>query len=283
MKRAFLAAGIVIPTVLIIVCFMTLMKQPSNDRGWSPAQANVPTAENISTSTATIHNVRDWTYDTRNPISTDWTTATVDPNKIKRVWFIVEPFSAIKVIGHTFLSFEFEDGTTLDFSVEARREEVETYSAWKGLFNEYELNYQWGTERDFVARRLVYLNHPLRMYPLTLSHDSSVALFRSLLEETNKLAEKPRFYNTLTANCTNVLAHIVNAHYPGTLPYDIAWNLTGLADKYLMREKLIETNGKPPDEMRAAYDLTPFRAGVAAHATSSPTEFSAYIRTLIPQ
>ena len=204
----------------------------------------------------------------------------VDPSTIVRTWFLVEPFSDIEAVGHTFLSFELEDGTVLSFSVEARREEAEEYSAVKGQFREYELAYQWGTERDFVTRRLIYLDHPLRLYPLTLTREQSKALFLSLAEETQTLAEHPRFYNTLTANCTNVLAKIVNRHYPGTLPYDIAWNLTGYADLYLMEQGLIE-NPISKEETIAVHDLTPFRMEIMKIATTSPVDFSRSIRSRI--
>lgn len=281
MRRISLLVLLMLAITLFGCSLYLSSKHPSNDREWSAAQTLIPYIEKGPGETITIKNVRDWTYDATKATTEDWRTITVDPEKIKSVWFITEPFSSIKLIGHTFLSFEFEDGSTLDFSVEARREETETYSAFLGLFREYELTYQWGTERDFVTRRLVYLKHPLRMYPLTLSHEYAVALFRSLIDETDKLSQKPRFYNTLSANCTNVLAHIVNEHYPGTLPYDIAWNLTGLADTYLAREGFIALGGRTTAELRAAYDLTAHREEIATHASDPSATFSAFIRTLV--
>lgn len=256
-----------------------LLKEPKTESVWLPEQARTATTSNEEERT-TIHNVRDWTYTESGPISEDWIDVPVDPSTIVRTWFLIEPFSQLEAVGHTFLSFEFEDGTVLSFSVEAKRELGEEYSALKGQFREYELSYQWGLERDFVTRRLIYLDHPLRLYPLALSPESSGALFRSLLEETDVLASTPRWYNTLSANCTNVLATMVNRHYPGTLPYDISWNLTGYADRYLMAQGLIETAGDIPST-QAAHDLTPHRTQIAAFATSSPEVFSTEIRSLL--
>lgn len=265
-------------TLVVFVTFL-LLKEPRTDRTWLPEQA-VTATTNIESGAVTIHGVRNWTYDETTPLTTDWNDIVVDPATIVRTWFLVEPFSDIKAVGHTFLSFELEDGTVLSFSVEARREESEEYSAIKGQFREYELAYQWGTERDFVTRRLIYLNHPLRLYPLMLTKEQSEALFLSLAEETQVLAEQPRFYNTLTANCTNVLAKIVNHHYPDTLPYDIAWNLTGYADLYLMEQGLIETPASK-EETITAHDLTPHRAEIMQIATTSSEDFSKSIRSLI--
>lgn len=276
--RRFLFPLLQILVLLIIVESLYLLtKQPLGDRTWLPEQARTATAE--VQDSITLTNVRDWTYNAQGPVTADWTTAIINPKDITRAWFLIEPFSTLEAVGHTFLSFELSDGRVYSFSVEARREENETYSAIQGLFREYELSYQWGTERDFVTRRLIYLDHPLRLYPLTLSPEASQALFLSLIEETNNLAERPRFYHTLSANCTNVLAKIVNKHYPGTLPWDTSWYLTGYADRYLMREELIGApNGV--EAAIAANDLTPFKANVAALASSTPEVFSAGIREL---
>lgn len=271
--------AILLLLILIAWTGFVLLKEPRTDRAWLPEQAITATSQ-VAGNAVTIRGVRDWTYNEEGPLVTDWNDVTVDSAKIVRTWFLIEPFSDIKAVGHTFLSFEFEDGTVLSFSVEAKREENETYSAIRGQFRAYELAYQWGTERDFVTRRMIYLDHPLRLYPLTLTSEQSQALFRSLTEETQLLAEQPRFYNTLTANCTNVLANIVNRHYPGTLPYDIAWNLTGYADLYLMEQGLI-AEGESKEETIAAHDLTPYRANVKEIAVTPPAAFSMSLRELI--
>lgn len=256
--------------------FSYLQKEPRADRSWIPEQAR--TARAVIDDTITLTNVRDWTYDENGPLSQTWTERTVDPDSIVQVWFLLEPFSDLEAIGHTFLSFEFADGTVLSFSVEALREQGEEYSALRGQFREYELSYQWGTERDFVTRRLIYLDHPLRLYPLTLTPEEGALLFKALAKETNVLADHPRFYNTLSANCTNVLATLINAHFPGALPYDLSWNLTGLSDEYLMREGLITQTGTV-EETKARYDLTPLRAAIKE--ASLEETFSRDLRSLV--
>lgn len=278
LRQAFylIASFLFLSIAIFLIYRLTLT--PRTDLAWLPEQEHTATAE--IGDTITLRNVRDWTYSATSSLSHDWIEVSVNPTTITGAWFYLEPFSTWEAVGHTFLSFTFEDGTALAFSVEARREADETYSAIRGLANEYELSYQWGTERDFVARRLVYLNHPLRMYPLELSKEDAAALFTTLTKETNELADTPRFYNTLAANCTNVLATIVNSHYPGRLMYDFSWYLTGYADGYLMRENLIATTGSR-EETKTAHDLTPFRAEVAAKATDDAVAFSAFLRTLL--
>lgn len=273
-KLSIFLIAIILGALLSLV-----LMHPSDSRNWLPEYERTASATLAST-TATITNVRDWSY-TDAIASTDWTTATVDTADVVRTWFVLEPFADYEGIGHTFLVFEFRDGSALSFSVQARQEVGESYSAIRGLFNSYELAYQWGTERDFIGRRLVYLAHPVRMYPLELTEADGAALLRSLIRETNELAETPRFYNTLTANCTNMLAKIVNEYYPNSLPFHHSWVLTGFADEYLMKEGLITVTGSI-EETQQRYDLTPRREALRAAGTLPAYEYGKILRELLP-
>lgn len=272
----WLLAAIIAPLLGLLI-YLSL-QTPRSDRDWLPEYEKTATAT-VSETHLSIHDLRDWTYGD-DVIARNWTDATVDPRTVTRAWFLIEPFGAFDGVAHTFLSFEFADGSTLAFSVQARQERGETYAAERGLVNAYELAYQWGTERDFIARRAVFLNHDLHLYPLTIAPDDAERLLISLAEETNELAERPRFYNTLTANCTNMLAKMVNEHYPGRLPYDLSWNLTGYADFYLMDQGLIEVTGSK-EATRAAANLAPHREALKEAATEDPEIFSARVRALL--
>ncbi len=254
-------------------------KRPRADRNWSEDMARTATAEFLADGRITLKNVRDWTYGA--VLEKPWRDITVDPAKITGASFFLEPFAQWRAVGHAFPSFEFDGAGALSFSVEARRQVGQEYSAWRGAFRAYELAYQWGTERDFVTRRLLYLKHPLRLYPSTLDAATAQQLFRDLAAEANTLAARPRFYNTLSLNCTNVLAYIINRHAPHALPPDISWFLPGYSDEYLMREGYIAIDGGSIEQTKLLHDLTPHRAAVAAMATAPHAEFSARLRALI--
>lgn len=264
-------------TILVILGYNYVTLEAKLDRPWVEEQSKTATAE-IADDEIVIRNVRDWTYDATGPLSKDWVDLSINPSEVKRVWFIVAPFDSWKGIGHTFLSFEFNDGGTIAFSIEARREEGEKYEALAGAFRAYDLAYMWGTERDFITRRLVFQNQPLRMYPLSLPNGGEEALLRSLAEETNGLAAKPRFYNTLTANCTSLLASIVNTYYPGTLPRHYSWILTGYSDTYLMREGFIDLVDSSEARTQLRYDLTQYKESIGYAGTLDPYAFSKVLR-----
>ena len=272
----------VVALATVSLTFLVAVREPRLDRTWDEEVQYTATAVFNEDGTATVNNVRDFTYGDSTVISTDWVSrVTIHPDDIVKVWFVLEPFSKWEAVGHTFLTFELTDGSAFSFSVEARREKGETYSALRGLFNEYELAYSWGTERDFVTRRLLYLKNSVRMYPLTINESQARGLFIGLLKKTNEIAKKPRFYNTLTANCTNILAQIVNDIQPKTIPLDISWYLPGYSDRFLMRIGLIQTD-KTIENAREAYDVTKNRSVILDIATAPHSQFGKDMRALLP-
>ena len=51
----------------------------------------------------------------------------VDSTKVKDIWFVVDQFHAFRGMSHTYLTFEFENGTCLSFSFETRRQRGKKY------------------------------------------------------------------------------------------------------------------------------------------------------------
>src|ERR1044072_6882627 len=126
--RILLAASVALVLVLVLA-----WPKPSADGNWLEEQSRTATAS-LAGETITIRNVRNWTYSTDGPRTKDWEDVTVNPSELTDAWFSPEPCSDWKAVGQTFLAFSFKDGTTLSFSVEAKREQGEEYSALRGLF-----------------------------------------------------------------------------------------------------------------------------------------------------
>lgn len=261
---------------LIAAYFM--VNRPTHLRNWQPELAVWPVAQFNHDNTVTIKGIRDWQFGETEVTKSDYIDRTYPLDDVQRVWFIVEPFGDWDGIAHTMLSFEFTSQPPVVISLEARKEIGENYSATKGLFNQYELLYMWGTERDFLGRRAVLLQNHLYMYPLQISPQGRVALFRDLLDQTNSHRQQPSFYNTLTANCTNVLAYSANRVKPGTIPrFAKARYLTGHSEELLYDRGLIPSD-LPFTDIQAQYEITEL---VKQHHTDP--NFSTIIRqTSIP-
>jgi hypothetical protein len=275
MKRNIfrLAVGVVL---FVGACLYFL--QPSHERQWQEDLTKLPRIEysHIDSDVVTIHDMRDWRYDTTGPIEKRWIDRTYNLNNITAVWLIVEPFAKWDGIAHTFFVFDFKDQPPVAVSVEARKEDSEEYSAFLGLFKKYEVIYTWGTEQDFVLRRAVTQQHDLYMYPLAVDSVFTRQLFLDLVNTTKSLYKRPQFYNTLTQNCTNALAHSANRAVPGTVPPAIARILPGYSDEFLYRMNYIADTGTL-EEIRAKYfigDIIP----TIDHGANFSSELRAALR-----
>lgn len=232
-----------------------LGKHPSNHRDWKPDVERMPYGE-VTGDTLTLRNVRNTRYGPPGePYEVVWEDRSYDLGKIKRLWLAVEPFHpTITVIAHTFISFEFEDDF-LALSIEARMEKGETYSIARGFIGDFELIYSYGDERDFIVRRTHFLDHDLYLYPLVAPPGEVREVFLRMLRTANELTHKPRFYHSVTDNCTSRLMKHANEVRPGSfLPFIPAQVLPGLSDGVLYRKGWIDTN-VPLERLRDHYNV----------------------------
>ena len=94
----------------------------------------------------TFRNVRDFHWRTTRDRDEKWADEVlVDSTKVKDIWFVVDQFHAFRGMSHTYLTFEFEDGTCLSFSFETRRQRGKYIPG--GLWRSYELYLLVGFEQ----------------------------------------------------------------------------------------------------------------------------------------
>jgi len=220
-------------------CILFFIK-PSNDRDWTDDQKILPYAE-IDDNLITIHNIRNFAYETTEIYTPHYYDKTFDLDKIKSVDFILEPFSDFAGAAHTFLSFGFEDDEYVAISVEIRKEKGEEFSALKGLFNKYEIMYVIADENDAVKLRSNYRKDKVYIYPAKTSKEKIQTLFLDMINRTNKLKDSPEFYNTITNTCTTNLAKHINTISPKTIPLSYKMLMPGYADQLAFDLDLIDT------------------------------------------
>jgi hypothetical protein len=238
-NRLRLLVLLAISYLMFWLLYIFLLLRPSNTRTWESGMEHPPRITIAGTSVF-VHNVRDFRHTPEGTLSYSYLTRAFDIDAIQRVWFVEEPFiippfTAFTGVAHTYFVFDFHDQEPVVISVEARREKGETYSAWRGLFNNYELIYVWATEEDVTVRRAVLENNELYMYPLTISLEAAKQLFLELAQTSHELETNPRFYNTLTSNCTNELAKAANKVRPGAIPRNVALLFPGYSEELLYR------------------------------------------------
>jgi len=275
MKRALLSIVVLILSAAAGFWINWQLAAPSHVRNWQLLYASLPRVSENS-GRYTVSNIRDWSYAADGSPTPGWTEATLDPAGLKRVWFIVEPFGEIKAIAHTMLSFEFTDGSAYVASVEARREVNEGYSGLKaGILPMHEYMFIWATERDMFANSTFYTGDDLYMYPLEISPEAARAVLVAMLEETDDLSRRPRWYNTFLSNCTNVLARAINDRTDGAVPWDLSWYLPGYAVEFLHEQGFIAP-GADFSALEARSHITPHVLRV--YGDGAPSGFSRRLR-----
>lgn len=239
-KEIKLVISVLILLITVLFIFLNSQK-PSNSKNWV-AGMDKAASINFVKQMIIVSNFRQWRYKDGQTVDFTYSTKAFDPNTISKVYFLIEPFDKFDGIAHTYFMFQFENGETADVSVEARREKGEEFSAFWGLFNKFELMYIWGDDEDLTGRRLIIENNKVYKYPLKLTKEQSKNLFIQLANDTKDLENNPKFYNTLTDNCTNELAKSANKAYPNSIPLDISWFLPGYSDKFLLKLGLIDAD-----------------------------------------
>ncbi|TCP25418.1 uncharacterized protein DUF4105 [Rhodovulum adriaticum] len=277
MRRLWPILGLGMVAVALVLAAPWLLLAPSHDRDWQPVYGRVAQVTPLPDGRVRLSNIRDWSYaPDGQPTAQTWIARDLDPAQLRRVWFVMEPFSKNPAIAHTMLSFEFADGAAYVASVEARREIGEPYSALRAaLLPTHEYLWVWTTERDAYGNSTWFTEDALYLYALALTPAEARAILREVLADTADVAANPRWYHTLAANCTNVLARTVNKTRPDAVPLDVAWLLPGYADSFLHRLGYIAP-GRDFTTAETAAHITPLIP--AAYTAPDPTAFSRRLR-----
>jgi Domain of unknown function (DUF4105) len=270
LKRIFLYTSALCGVVVLIGAIILALRSPSNDRNWETEQQKIAYAS-VDGSTVTIHNLRYFTYPKGEPTQVRYEDRTIDVNEIESVDFVVSYFSESDKVAHTFLTFTVKDQPGISISIEARREKGEKYSPLKGLFRKYELMYVVGDERDIIALRTHVRNERLYLYPTIATEAVAQQIFVTMIDRLNTLHTSPAFYNTITHNCTNLLARHVEAATDTNIPFSYKMLLPGYADELVYDLGLLQTD-LPFAEFKAKSRINPGSIEI------SDPEFSQKIR-----
>lgn len=271
-RRVVTAYALLFVTVLAWWLSLT----PSNDRAWQPEVERLPYAT-VEGDLVTLHDVRNFAYRTETDFTPAYYTRTYDLRKLDGIdlYFVYWMGPAI---AHTIVSFDFGDQGHLAVSIEARKERGEGYSSVKGFFRQYELIYIVADERDVIRLRTDYRKDPpedVYLYRVKGTPEAARRFFLSYMEAVNALRERPQFYNTLTANCTNMI-WVHSGVNPGRVQFSWKILASGYAPEYLYREGRLDT--------RLPFAELTERAHInrAARAADGSPDFSARIREGLP-
>lgn len=246
---------------------------PSNDRRWADDVARV-THGTVDGNQVVLHNVRNFDWRTTADYTQRWETRSYDVDRLVSLDMIMSYWSG-QAIAHTLISFGFGDGSHVVFSVEIRRERDETYSEIGGFFKEFELSVIAADERDIVRLRTNVRRERTYLYRLRMTPAAIRSLFLAYVDEANSLVDRPRFYHTLTGNCTILIFRMLR-RIVGPLPLSYRLWLSGYMPEYVYGVGGLDMR-YPLEELRTLGYIS--ERGL--NAGQSPT-FSADIRRGIP-
>jgi Domain of unknown function (DUF4105) len=227
--------GVVFVALLVSWASLT----PSNDRAWADDVAQTATGT-VEGDRLMVQNVRNFLWRTETDFDPRWETRNYDLNGLSGVDLIVSYWSR-EPIAHIIVSFGFSDGQHLAFSIEIRKEKTETYSALAGFFRAYELAFVAADERDVVGVRTNVRGEDVRIYRLRMAPARARSLLLEYIREANDLSREPRFYNSLTTNCSTQVFRIVRALRPD-LPLDYRILLAGYVPDYVYDRGGLDTS-----------------------------------------
>ena len=271
-KSRWLKTGLTVGGFVLVLGWW-LMLQPSNDRDWQPDLAVLAYAD-IEGNKVTIHNIRNCDYRTETDFDVRHYDKTFDLDKIRTAELYMVYWGSPNM-AHTMVSFGFEGGDYVCFSIETRKEKGEGYSAVKGLFRQFELIYIAADERDVVRLRTNFRQgEDAYLFRLNASPAQVREFFLNYVHRMNSLRQRPEWYSAVTHNCTTSIR--TQRAAVDRAPWDWRMLVNGHGDELLYERGMIATN-LPLAELKERAHINE-----RARAADKDADFSRLIRKGVP-
>ncbi|MGD7652226.1 MAG: DUF4105 domain-containing protein [Verrucomicrobiales bacterium] len=266
----WLAKGLVVLAVLVVaVWWLTL--QPRQFRDWKPG-VMLPAKAVVEGDEVTLYLVRNFDYRTEEDFVAKFELRKLSLSHLEGVDLFVNYWGS-ELMAHPIVSFDFGEQGRVCFSIETRMEKGESYSAIGGLYRRFEMFLVVAEERDVIRLRTNYRKGE-DVYLYRLRKQDSRALFLDYVAQVNELAEKPRWYNAVTNNCTTAILNQTRAGRLMRRDWRVLVN--GYMDRLLYERGLIDRS-LPFDELKKLAHVNE-----RARAADQDADFSEKIRAGVP-
>ncbi|WP_413927640.1 DUF4105 domain-containing protein [Herbaspirillum sp. alder98] len=261
-----------------VLCLVTLLAwwtsiTPSHQRIWADDVAQMLESR-VDGDQVTLTHVRNFTWRTEKDYDINWETRQYDLGQLRSADLLLSYWMG-PAIAHTLVSFGFADGRRLVFSLEIRKEKGEAFSAIGGFFRQFETVIVAADESDIIRTRTNARGEDVYLYRLNLTPQQLRAVFLGYLGRAAEVQAHPKFYNTLTSNCTTIVFELARSLSP-TLPLDYRLLASGYFADYAF-----DHGGLVPGHSFAALKQAGHITSRAL-ATKPGDDFSRAIRVGVP-
>ncbi len=270
-RRLLGLAAFALAFVGLLLWWGTISPPESGD--WHAEVARQTTGK-LDGNMLTLSDVRDFGWRGVDDFTEHWESRSYDLAKLKTLDLFLAYWAGPKMVP-VIMSFGFEDGQYLAWSVEVRRERGSDFSPVADAFRNHTTIYLATTERDSIRLRTNIRGEDVRLYRLNTSPDRARLLLLEYVAESNALAKRPRFFNSITANCATAVFKLVRAA-GGTYPLDWRLIVNGFLPGYLYDHRAVDTSIPLSELIERA------KISEKARAAGDSSDFSRLIRIGVP-